>query len=88
MALRSGGLKMHYTFINHKCLKMAKSNNKSQNSALRKTPVISRSEIAFLCNTLDEMFDRFQISSSFFYGEKEDEKVRKKIHEISSKNGL
>lgn len=67
---------------------MAQKNNKPQNPALRKTAVISRSEIAFLCKTLDEIFDRFQISSSYFYGEKEDRKVLNKISEIKSKNGL
>lgn len=62
--------------------------NKPQRTQFDIGTVISRSEIAFLCKTLDEIFDRFQISSSYFYGEKEDKKVIDKISDIKSKNGL
>lgn len=51
-------------------------------------PNVSRAEIAFLCETLDEIYDKFQISSIYFYGENEDKKVLNKIYEIKSKIGI
>jgi len=53
-----------------------------------KLPNVSRAEIAFLCKTLIEIFDRFQISSIYFYGENADKKVLNKISEIKSKIGI
>lgn len=49
--------------------------------------VSSRADIKFLCDTLGDIFDRFQISSSYFYGEDKDNKILTKISAIRKKHG-
>ncbi len=49
--------------------------------------VSSRTDMKFLCDTLDDIFGRFQVSSSYFYGDDKDQKVLKRISDIRKKYG-
>ena len=60
------------------------SNNKQQTAV--KTKGVSSDEISFLIQTLDEIFQMFQVSNTYFYCEKEDIKVLNRINDIRAKN--